>query len=179
MDVVIREAAEGELETVLAVERAAFGAEDVAGLVRDLAGDPTARPVLSLLAFANGMATGHIMFTKAGIEPESGLSLAILAPLAVVPEHQRRGIGGKLIEAGLKILADGGVDLVFVLGYPEYYQRHGFRPARHFGLHAPYPIPEEVADAWMVRELRPGRLGNCSGTVICAAAMDKPEHWRE
>jgi putative acetyltransferase len=71
------------------------------------------------------------------------------------------------------------VDLVFVLGHPAYYPRFGFSPAGARGLDAPYPIPQKNAEAWMVRELRPGVIGDCSGRVICADALADPEYWRE
>ncbi len=175
----IREALKNDLETVLAVERAAFGSEEVPDLVKGLASDPTAEPIVSLLAFKDELPVGHIMFTKAHLTPDNSLSVYILAPLAVIPEFQRQGIGEQLIKAGLKILSDRGTDLVFVLGHPEYYPKHGFKPAAILGFQAPYPIPEKDANAWMVQELRTGVPGDCSGTIMCALAMDKPEHWRE
>jgi TPR repeat protein len=51
--------------------------------------------------------------------------------------------------------------------------------AGKLGYAAPYPIPDEHADAWMVQELTDGAIGAVSGTVICADALNKPEHWRE
>ena len=86
----------------------------------------------------------------------------MLAPLAVVPECQKQGVGGTLVKHGLELLSKSGVDLVFVLGYPEYYTRHGFAPAGVRGFDAPYPIPEKNSDAWMVFELRPGVIGELS-----------------
>jgi putative acetyltransferase len=83
------------------------------------------------------------------------------------------------IEKGLRHLTKTGVDLVFVLGHPEYYPRYGFKPAGHLGFEAPYPIPDEHADAWMVQALRPGVIGSVSGKVRCADELNMPEHWRE
>jgi putative acetyltransferase len=76
-------------------------------------------------------------------------------------------------------LSESGVELVFVLGHPDYYPRYGFKPAGVLGYEAPYPIPDEQADAWMVQELRPGVIDSVSGKVICADVMNQPEHWRE
>jgi putative acetyltransferase len=70
-----------------------------------------------------------------------------------------------------------GVELVFVLGHPSYYPRHGFEPAIRLGLMAQYPISPE--EAWMVRALRPGVIGQVRGTVVAADAMNRPEYWRE
>ena len=175
----IREAVESDLDDVLSVERGAFGSDEEANLVKALLGDPSARPFVSVLAFQEHRAVGHILFTKAELDPEAPLSLSILAPLAVLPDSQKQGIGGKLIDYGLEVLSKCGTDLVFVLGYPEYYQHWGFRPAGSLGLHAPYPIPETNVDAWRVKALHSKAFGTFAGKVICADALNKPEYWRE
>lgn len=179
-ELLIREAVETDLNDVLQIERLAFGYEKEADLVRELLHDPSAKPVLSLLAFQKDRALGHILFTTAQLSgSQDSASIVILAPLAIVPDAQKQGIGGKLIEKGLELLSKSGVDLVFVLGHPEYYPRYGFKPAGNLGFEAPYPIPDVHANAWMVQALRSGVIGTVSGKVICADALDKPEHWRE
>jgi len=176
----IRKTSDSDLEDILFVERIAFGRDEEAELVRELLFDPSAKPILSLLAFKDDKAVGHILFTTARLEErQDNVSIAILAPLAVVPDAQRQGIGGKLIEKGLQLLSKSGVDLVFVLGHPEYYPRHGFEPAGKLGFEAPYSIPDEQADAWMVKALRPGIIDSVSGKVICADTFNRPEHWQE
>ncbi len=176
----IRETTASDLDNVISVQRDAFGGDEIANLTRDLLSDPSAAPMVSLLALDEDRAVGHILFTAARLAGEpSGISIEILAPLAVVPDAQNQGIGGKLIERGLQILSESAVDLVFVLGHPEYYPRHGFEPAGCLGFEAPYPIPEKDADAWMVQALRPGVIGSVRGEVVCAEALDRPEHWRE
>ncbi len=176
----IRKASKLDLDDVLYVERAAFGQENEAELVRKLENDPSAKPSLSLLAFQGERAVGHILFTTSSLmDAPKPVSSSILAPLAVVPDAQKQGIGGKLIKKGLQFLSTSGVDLVFVLGDPAFYTLHGFEPAGKLGLEAPYPIPEQYAEAWMVQALRPGLLGFIKGKVICADALNKPEYWRE
>lgn len=176
----IREAKDSDLNDVLLVEKTAFGYDKEANLVKDLLGDPSAKPLCSLLAFNGDKAVGHILFTSATIEGmQNGASISLLAPLAVIPDFQKQGVGGKLIEYGLQHLTNAGVDLVFVLGHPGYYPRYGFKPAGVRGFEAPYPIPEEHADAWMVQELRPGVIGSVSGKIKCADLLNKQEHWRE
>ena len=177
---IIREALESDLPAVLDVNRLAFGEDDEAALVQDILGDSSAEPTLSLIAFDGERPVGHILFSRARLsEPDGRKPFAILAPLGVVPDAQRQGIGGRLIESGLAQLTKSGVDLVFVLGYPDYYQRHGFQPAGRQGLNAPYPIPDEHADAWMVQGLREGAVYTASGRVVCCDALDRPELWRE
>jgi putative acetyltransferase len=102
-----------------------------------------------------------------------------LAPLGVLQASQLQGVGSLLVNRGLELLIEQGVDLVFVLGHPAYYPRFGFEPAGRFGFEAPYPIPEKNAEAWMVKALKSGALELFAGTVACAAVLNRPEHWRE
>lgn len=175
---VIREATASDLDDVLSVERAAFGHDTEADLVRELLDDLSAQPVLSLLAFDDDRAVGHILFTAGRLtETQDTASIAFLAPLAVVPDSQKQGVGGRLIEEGLQHLSKSGVDLVFVAGHPAYYPRHGFEPAGRLGFETPHPIRDEHADAWMVHALRPGLIGSVRGKCVCADALNKPEYW--
>ncbi|MCW4005538.1 MAG: N-acetyltransferase [Candidatus Bathyarchaeota archaeon] len=175
----IREAREVDLEDVLFVEREAFGYDKEANLTRDMLFDPTAKPLLSLLAYIDNQPAGHILFTKGALPNEPHVKISLLAPLAVVPKFQNQKVGKNLIKHGLAYLKKSGVELVFVLGHPAYYPKAGFTPAAKFGLQAPFPIPKEVADAWMVQELRPNVLGSVKGTIVCCEALNKPQHWRE
>ena len=120
------------------------------------------------------------MFTKAVItNTDYSIAAQILAPLAILPNKQKRGIGEKLINQGLRILKESGTELVFVLGHSTYYPRCGFIPAGAQGFDAPYPIPEKNAEAWMVKELKGGALDNNSGNVQCSNVLNEPQHWRE
>ncbi len=179
----IRPTKESDLHDVLLIHKTAFGNEngqEMADLVNGLLIDPSAMPILSLIAIKDNQAIGHILFTKAQIiDSNQSISAVILAPLAVIPAAQSQGVGGQLINEGLKRLSESGIDLVFVLGHPEYYPRHGFKKASILGFDAPYPIPQEHADAWMVQELRSGVIGSVSGKVQCSDVLNQPEHWRE
>jgi len=170
-----------DLASVCDVHRQAFGADqggEIVELVVDLMSDPTALPVLSLAAGADAGIAGHVLFTAVSLKgADRHAESRILAPLAVLPGHQREGVGGALIKEGLKQLANSGVELVFVLGDPNYYRRFGFRPAGALGLKAPHPIPAEHEEAWMVQALTPGVPGRLRGTVQCADVLDQPRHW--
>lgn len=175
---VIREARDADLDDVLRVERLAFGREDEARLVADLLRDPTARPLLSLLAERDGRCVGHVLFTAIElVGAATPVACSILAPLAVLPEVQGAGFGRGLIEEGCRILAERGVSLVFVLGDPDYYGRFGFEAAVPVGLEAPYRI--EPVEAWRVRELGTGGVGRVRGTVRPAEALAGEALWRE
>ncbi len=177
---IIQNATDSDLKDVLRIETEAFGHEKEANLVNSLLNDDSAKPLLSLLAMDDDIAVGHILFTKVRITGfEDALSSMILAPLAISPNAQGKGVGGQLVNGGLKHLSESKVDLVFVLGHPGYYPRFGFKPAGSQGFEAPYPIPSKNASAWMVQELVPGTIEKFSGKIVCADALDEPEHWRE
>jgi putative acetyltransferase len=176
----IVEASLSDLEDVLSVERAAFGEDDEAMLVCNLLDDPSAQPLLSLLAREGEQAVGHILFTAARLDGAPQMvSIAVLAPLAVVPEAQTRGVGRQLIERGVQLLSESGVELVFVLGHPTYYPRHGFAPASSLRFVPPFPIPPKDEMAWMVRALGTEVIDSIHGRVVCADSLNKLEYWRE
>jgi putative acetyltransferase len=175
----IRETKDADLNDILFIEREAFNSHKEADITKDMLADPTAKPLLSLIAYVENHPAGHILFSKAHISSTRNVMVSFLAPLAVIPQFQKHGIGGALIKKGLELLSQSGVDLVFVVGHPTYYPRHGFTPAGKLGFEPTYPIPEEVADAWMVQALRPGIIGAVSGKMICCDALNKPELWRK
>jgi putative acetyltransferase len=179
MELIIREAPPADLQDILYVENEAFRRDLEPQLTKDMLSDQSAQPYVSLLAFVDDQPAGHILFTHAYLTSNPKVEVSFLAPLAVVPKFQRQGIGGALIQKGLEILSESGIDLVFVVGHPLYYPRHGFTPAYRLGFEPTYPIPLEVADAWMVQALRSGIIGFVSGRVICCDVMNKPEVWRE
>lgn len=179
---IVREARDTDLPALLEVEKQAFGQDEgpvIVELVKALLADPTAKPLLSLVALGDQGLVGHVLFTKAQLAANQEIPVSLLAPVAVAPELQRKGIGGRLIEEGLRLLSKRGVELVFVLGHPEYYPRHGFKPAGQFGFEAPYPIPEEAAAAWMVLALNPGATDRLKGKVLCAQGLNRPQYWQE
>jgi putative acetyltransferase len=179
-DMYIRETKDADLKDILFVEREAFNSNKEADLTKDMLADPSAKPFISLLAYIEEQPAGHILFTAGHLSnAPKKVSISFLAPLAVIPKFQRQGIGGALIKKGLELLSKSHVDLVFVVGHPEYYPRHGFTPAGKLGFETPYPVLEKHANAWMVQALRPNVIGSVSGKVICCDALNKPELWRE
>jgi len=180
-DILIRQTVEKDFNNIMEVERLAFGYDKEAKLTADLLSDKSANPMISLLAFYNEEAVGHILFTRAYFDGQQKEPLMhILAPLAVKPEFQQKGIGGLLIKRGIEILKEKGSKLVFVLGHKEYYPKYGFIPdAARLGFPAPYPILEEYSDCWMVQAINEDGFNIGKGKINCCEMLNKPEHWRD
>ena len=101
---------------------------------------------VSLVATEDNRVVGHILFTPATIERSEGrLSGYGLAPMAVLPEFQRRGIGSALVRAGIERLRQARCPFVIVVGHPEYYPRFGFVTASTHGVRCQWDgVPDEA-----------------------------------
>ena len=167
---------------IMTVETRAFGSDKEADLTAALLKDKTGEPTVSLLAYHKDKAVGHILFTRCYVDEmntEQPL-FHILAPLAIIPEYQKMGLGGLLIREGHKILHEMGSQMVFVLGHIDYYPRHGFiNDAAQFGYAPTYSIPEKVKDAWMCQSLVEDKLPIKKGRILCCEELNRPQHWRE
>ena len=172
----IRESINSEISTLFDLHRRAFGepeGDTVAQLAIDLLEDPTAAPLLSLVAAEAGEILGHCIFSTISVADKATPGAYILSPLAVDPGAQSAGIGSSLINNGLELLRNNGGELVMVLGDPNYYRRFGFHTEHQ--LSAPHAL--EYPEAWMAQALQPGALDRISGAVRCADVLNAPEHW--
>lgn len=116
---------------------------------------------LSLVAEDDGVIVGHIMFTPVLIKNDKTVQGMGLAPMAVLPERQRQGIGSLLIKAGLQVLRENNCPFVVVLGHPDYYPRFGFRPASKFNIKSQWEgVPDE---AFMIFVMDDKTMQNVSG----------------
>ena len=143
------------------VNELAFGRPEEAALVDALR--QAAHPHISLVAVIDGQVAGHIFFSPVSIETDGQAFTAMgLAPMAVLPQYQNKGIGSALVREGLKECRRISHDIVVVLGHPRYYPRFGFSPAKLKGLSCEYDVADDV---FMVAELKPGALGGRRGLV--------------
>jgi len=157
----IRPETEADRDAVRRVNETAFGGRLEADLVDALRGHG-ALPELCLVAEEDDRLVGHICFSEATLA--SGHPVLALAPMAVVPERQRAGIGSGLVLAGLENARTTGFALVVVVGHPEYYPRFGFERASAIGLEYPGEVPDE---AWMALRL-PAYEPAARGVVVYA-----------
>jgi putative acetyltransferase len=159
--VAIRIERAADIPQVRIVNELAFGRPVEADLVDRLR---LACPDAPSLVAEDGILVGHILFTPATIE-SAGRRVAgmALATLAVLPDHQRQGIGLALVRRGLALLREQGCPFVIVIGHPEYYPRFGFERASLHGLACQWEgVPDE---AFMVLILDAGALAGVSGVA--------------
>lgn len=158
-NVTIREETEADAPEIAALTRAAFGGDYEVKLIGKLRAADLM--IVSLVAVEAGSVVGHILFSQLGVEVDGRrVKSAALAPMAVRPDRQKRGIGSKLVRAGLQVLRDRGYEAVIVLGHPDYYPRFGFSPSLTASLLAPFS-----GRAFMGLELMLGSLSGGRGSV--------------
>jgi putative acetyltransferase len=148
-----------ERKAILAIHRAAFGREDEARLVEQLCASGSNS--FERLAEQDGEIIAHVLFSPVRVKHgDDGKALG-LAPVGVLPDWQRRGVGTRLIEDALRDLRATPFRFVVVLGDPAYYRRFGFVPASNHGLHDTYG----GGNAFMALTLREGALDGYRGQV--------------
>ncbi|MEG0857891.1 MAG: N-acetyltransferase [Terrisporobacter sp.] len=147
-----------------AFESAEHSDGDEQNLVNRLRTSESFIPELSLVAVENDTIIGHILFTKLFIaDYDTKYESLGLAPLAVSPDHQNKGVGGKLINEGLKVAKELGYRSAIVLGSEKYYPRFGFLEAKNFEIKPPFEVPSEN---FMAIELVENSLENVNGIVV-------------
>jgi len=148
----------GDFQAIDVVNLSAFECEREAKLVSELRQRPTYSPDLSLVAEFNGRLVGHLMLTPSSVLcNEEEVSVLLLAPMSVVPSQSHRGIGTVLVEEAITRGRDANYSAVVVVGKPDYYALHGFKPSNNWGLRCNLPVPD---DAVMAIELVEGALGS-------------------
>ena len=159
--IIVREERPSDVDAIRRVEVAAFPTDAEANLVDKLRNNGGL--TLSLVAEAAGEVVGHLAFSPIVVDSEAARIVGVgLAPMAVLPAKQRRGIGTRLIKDGLARLRGAGHRLSVVLGHADYYPRHGFVRADTRGLRWEVPGHD---DSFFVLELAPGALDGVSGVV--------------
>lgn len=162
---ILRTETEQDFAGVYELNYLAFGQrKDESELVERIRRSPEFIPELSIVAAIENEIAGHILLSKAVIVSEDKhLEVIVLAPIAVKPNYQKQGIGGKLIEEGIRRTRALGYGLILLIGHPSYYPRYGFQPTRPFGLELnQFEVPDDV---FMVYEVEAGSLKEIQGEL--------------
>lgn len=169
---IVREAVERDHAPVAQVLQLAFGGSQEAELVAALR-EANALSIL-LVALSNDTKVVGCVALSSVSTPDCASATAGLglAPLAVTPAHQRKGLGHALMHRALELARERGAGFVVLLGSPAYYARFGFRAASTWGLRCVYDAP---AEAFQALELEPGALSHTRGIVRYHAAFERFE----
>ncbi|CAL1516468.1 GNAT family N-acetyltransferase [Chitinophaga sp. MM2321] len=162
--ILIREENSEDQTAVFQLLNLAFNQAEEAFLVDRLRNSAAFIPSLSLVAVFENKIVGHLLFTKIKIisDGQQATAALALAPLSVLPEFQKQGIGKQLVEEGLQKATELGYNAVIVLGHEHYYPRFGFLPADQWHIEPPFNVPPQN---FMALELVPDVLQRVSGMV--------------
>ena len=153
--------------------RRAFDGANAADLVRVLRAERGYDPALSMVAVSDddeARVIGHVLFSPIAIvQGEAPAPALALGPLGVLPDHQHRGVGRALVEAGLAACREAGHRIVLVLGDPGYYERFGFVPASRHRIRPPHA---NWTDAYQVLGLEEHSLDGVRGLARYPAAWE-------
>lgn len=161
----IRTETKNDYKQVFNLNYEAFGnRDDEAKLVERIRFSNGFIAELSLVAEDKGEVVGHLLISKAKIIKENDeKEVLVLAPIAVKPTAQNKGIGSKLMKEGLKRAKSAGYGLVLLIGHSDFYPRFGFEQARKHGLElTQFTVGDEV---FMVHELKKGELAKTTGEL--------------
>ncbi|MBL3527058.1 MAG: N-acetyltransferase [gamma proteobacterium endosymbiont of Lamellibrachia anaximandri] len=157
----IRAEEKSDIDGIWKVNTEAFETKEEANIVNALRNSGVTN--ISLVYEKNNELGGHILFTPVElIGDTSGLKLMGLAPMAVIPNLQNKGIGSSLIKSGIQQCIDEGYGAVVVLGHQDYYPKFGFVPSVKYGIKSEYDVPDDV---FMVLELKENALKGKQGTI--------------
>jgi putative acetyltransferase len=152
-----------DYQRIFEINKKAFKGEAEARLVGKLRNTKGFIPGFSLVAVKDGKVVGHILFSIIRIKTDTeSIPVLSLAPMAVLPEYQKQGIGSRLVREGLKKCQESGYKAIILVGHHDFYPRFGFSQASRKGLKLPFDVPGE---AFMMYEIVPQALKGISGEV--------------
>ncbi len=168
--IAIRKEQAEDVHRIRFIHEKAFGRIQEADVINKL--HLNCHELLSLIALHEDQLIGHILFSPATIEGDHGVLEGMgLAPVAVLPDYQRKGIGSKLVRSGMDILEKNSCPFIIVLGHPHYYPRFGFETASKYGVRCQWEgVPDE---AFMILCLDKSKSNNVSGIARYRGEFDE------
>jgi putative acetyltransferase len=145
----------------------------IGSLVSDLVSSTNAGDLHGFVATKHGEIIGSIFFSR--ITFDSSVSAFILSPVAIRTDHQRKGIGQKLINFGINYLKENNVELVFTYGDLSFYSKVGFNLITEEVIKAPLQLT--YPEGWLGQSLVGSEIHPVVGNSYCVEALNKPEIW--
>jgi putative acetyltransferase len=166
----IREEIEEDYTAVRKVNDDAFGKPEEGSIVDKIR--EACDEIISLVAVEGEKVVGHIFFSPAVINHNGKEIKGIgLAPMAVHPEYQNKGIGSLLVEEGIKRLKETSCPFIIVLGHEKYYPRFGFETASKYGIKPQWEgVPDE---AFMIMINDKEKMAGVSGVAKYRKEFDE------
>jgi putative acetyltransferase len=174
----IRIATQDDADAVRAVYLSAFPEIErdlVSGLAVELLSEEASPPILSSVAEVDDIVVGHVAFSPVTTRDTREHIGYILAPLAVRPDCQKRGIASQLIEDGIGQLSASGSGVLLVYGDPKFYSKFGFT-ADHAEKYTP-PHQLQYAFGWQGMALRDSNARSSAVAISCVSSLDNPALW--
>jgi putative acetyltransferase len=175
---IIRHAEQTDVKAIQTVIQAAFPDDEcdsIISLAAELSKETTSPSIKSLVAEVDNQVFGYVSYSPIFLKTDTGMSGYILAPLAVSPEHQKQGVGSRLINTGIDMLTKDGAGVLLVYGDPDYYGRFGFKEEIGRFIVPPYQL--EYPFGWTGLMLNGTALPETPIRFNCVASLSKPELW--
>ena len=153
---------EGESEGVL-----------IGNLAYELITETDPKDLYGFVATQDEKIIGCIFFSR--LTFENDVRAFILSPVAVHTDHHGKGIGQKLINYGIKVLKEEGVELVMTYGDVNFYSKVGFKPISEEVVKAPLKLT--YPEGWIGQSLISDTVAPIAGNSSCVKALNKPEIW--
>ena len=147
--------------------------ERIGDLVRGLMNKTAPHDLFGFIATENEQIMGSIFFTKMTFEAD--ICAFILSPVAIHTDHQRNGVGQKLINFGLNTLKKKGVELILTYGDPNFYSKVGFCVVSEKVVPAPQPL--SYPHGWLAQSLVSDEILPIAGKSHCVKELNNPKIW--
>ena len=174
----LRRAAISDEAVIRQLHLAAFGEEEgpvIGELATKLLKEPSEPEILNLVAVEEERLVGHIAFSPVHAKQDGALLGYLLAPLAVRPGDQRKGVGRALVGEGLRELKERGRGLILVYGDPAYYGRFGFNADFANRFRPPFDLARP--SGWQAMASTGKVPSGPPVDFTCVEALNRPELW--
>jgi len=146
----------------------------IGALVCDLMETTPSKDLYVWSAYDDNVFLGCILLSRLTYAQDNK-TVFILSPVAVKTDHQKTGIGQKLISFGIEDLRQKDVDFVVTYGDPNYYSKTGFRQITQEVAQAPFRL--SMPEGWLGQSLSSRNELPLIGPSRCVQALNKPVYW--